>query len=121
MLPIGGLKEKILAAHRGGISTVIFPKDNAKDLRDIPKKVLKSLRLVPVGHMDDVLRNALTLDEPGEFLKEPSVPVDWRIPVDRRGGDRRGPDPRIPVASAVPPPPLEPESVVSTASCRVKR
>jgi ATP-dependent Lon protease len=120
VLPIGGLKEKILAAHRGGISTVIFPKDNAKDLRDIPKKVLRSLRLVPVGHMDDVLRNALALDDPGEFLKEPSVPVDWRIPVDRRGGDRRGPDPRIPVASAVPPTPAD-DAVVSTSARTAKR
>jgi ATP-dependent Lon protease len=103
VLPIGGLKEKILAAHRGGISTVIFPKDNAKDLRDIPKRVLKAMHLVPVGHMDDVLRAALALDEPGEFLKEPSVPVDWRVPVDRRTGDRRGLDACLPVASVNPP------------------
>jgi ATP-dependent Lon protease len=115
VLPIGGLKEKILAAHRGGISTVIFPKENAKDLRDIPKRVLKSLRLIPVGHMDDVLRAALALDEPGEFLKEPSVAVDWRVPVERRGGERRGPDPRLPVASAVPPAEPPAEAVVSTS------
>jgi len=121
VLPIGGLKEKILAAHRGGISTVIFPKDNAKDLRDIPKRVLRSLRLIPVGHMDDVLRNALALEEPSEFLKEPSVAVDWRIPVDRRGGERRGPDPRIPVASSVPPAPVSPEAVVSTSAFRSRR
>ena len=121
VLPIGGLKEKILAAHRGGISTVIFPKDNAKDLRDIPKRVLRSLRLIPVGHMDDVLRNALALEEPSEFLKEQSVAVDWRIPVDRRGGERRGPDPRIPVASSVPPAPVSPEAVVSTSAFRSRR
>jgi ATP-dependent Lon protease len=120
VLPIGGLKEKILAAHRGGISTVIFPKENAKDLRDIPKRVLKSLRLVPVGHMDDVLRCALALDNPGEFLKEPSVAVDWRIPVERRGSDRRGLDSRIPVASATPPDPPPGEAVVSTAACRAR-
>ncbi len=119
VLPIGGLKEKILAAHRGGISTVIFPRENAKDLRDIPKRVLKNLRLIPVGHMDDVLRHALALGEPGEFLKEPSVAVDWRIPVDRRGSERRGPDPRIPVASSVPPAPTE--AVVSTAAYRTRR
>ena len=122
VLPIGGLKEKILAAHRGGISTVIFPKDNAKDLRDIPKRVLKTLRLVAVGHMDDVLRAALALDDPSEFLKEPSVAVDWRIPIDRRGVDRRGPDPRIPVASSVPPPaPVPAEAVISTSACRLRR
>jgi len=115
VLPIGGLKEKILAAHRGGISTVLFPKDNAKDLRDIPKRVLKSLRLVPVGHMDEVLRTALALDDPGEFLKEPSVAVDWRVAVDRRGGERRGPESRIPVASATPPSPSASEAPVTTS------
>ncbi len=82
---------------------MIFPKENAKDLRDIPKRVLKSLRLVPVAHMDDVLRTALAIDDPSDFLKEPSVAVDWRVPVERRSGDRRGPDARIPVASATPP------------------
>jgi ATP-dependent Lon protease len=116
VLPIGGLKEKILAAHRGGISTVIFPKDNAKDLRDIPKRVLKAMHLVAVGHMDEVLRAALALDEPAEFLKEPSVPVDWRVPVDRRGGDRRGLDARLPVASATPPAPGPPGAAISTAA-----
>jgi ATP-dependent Lon protease len=121
VLPIGGLKEKILAAHRGGIMTVIFPKDNAKDLRDIPKRVLKNLRLVPAGHMDEVLRTALALEDPGEFLKQPSVAVDWRIPIDRRGGERRGPDARIPVASSVPPTPSPSEAVVSTRAYRPRR
>ena len=107
VLPIGGLKEKILAAHRGGISTVIFPKENAKDLRDIPKRVLKHLRLVPVSHMDDVLRTALAVENPSEFLKEPSVAVDWRVAIERRDGERRGPDSRLPVASATPPAPAE--------------
>jgi ATP-dependent Lon protease len=118
VLPIGGLKEKILAAHRGGISTVIFPKENAKDLRDIPKRVLKNLRLVPVAHMDDVLRTALALDDANDFLKEPSVAVDWRVPVERRGGERRGPESRIPVASAAPPAPAESEAPVSAGSRR---
>jgi ATP-dependent Lon protease len=61
VLPVGGLKEKILAAHRGGIKTVIVPRDNVKDLRDIPKRVLKTTRVVAVGHMDEVLRLALAL------------------------------------------------------------
>ena len=106
VLPIGGLKEKILAAHRSGITTVIMPKENAKDLRDIPKRVLKSLKVVPVEHMDEVLRVALMLPNPEEFLAEPSVPVDWRQPVERRErerGDRRDDPSRMPVASAVPP------------------
>jgi len=105
VLAIGGLKEKILAAHRSGITTVIMPKENAKDLRDIPKRVLKALRVVPVDHMDDVLRNALVLPNPEAFLKEASVAVDWRVPADRRDGgrDRREDSSRYPVASAVPP------------------
>jgi ATP-dependent Lon protease len=121
VLPIGGLKEKILAAHRGGISTVLFPKDNAKDLRDIPKRVLKNLHLVPVDHMDDVLRAALALDEPGAFLKEASVAVDWRIPVDRRTVERRGIDARMPVASAAPPEPDASDVLVPTAGCTSRK
>jgi ATP-dependent Lon protease len=107
VLAIGGLKEKILAAHRSGITTVIMPKENAKDLRDIPKRVLKALRVVPVEHMDDVLRTALALPDPESFLKEASVAVDWRVPAERREsprGDRREDSSRYPVASAVPPP-----------------
>jgi ATP-dependent Lon protease len=102
VLAIGGLKEKILAAHRAGITTVILPKENVKDLRDIPKKVLKSLRLVPVSQVDEVLRTALRLERPEEFLREPSVPVDWRHPpLERR--DRLERREGIPVASATPP------------------
>jgi ATP-dependent Lon protease len=121
VLPIGGQKEKILAAHRGGIKTVIIPKDNVKDLRDIPKRVLKSLRVVAVGHMDEVLRVALALPNPSEFLAEPSVPVDWRVPSDRRErADRRADAAPIPVASAQPPasvPPL-PQVEISSATRR---
>ncbi len=61
VLPIGGLKEKLLAAHRGGIHTVIIPKENRKDLRDVPRRVLKALRIVLVEHVDDVLREALVV------------------------------------------------------------
>lgn len=67
VLPIGGLKEKILAAHRGGVSKVIIPTDNKKDIPDIPKKVLKRVELVLVEHMDQVLREALVFEE-GEPL-----------------------------------------------------
>jgi ATP-dependent Lon protease len=107
VLAIGGLKEKILAAHRAGIRTVILPRENVKDLQDLPRRVLKGIRLVPVAHMDEVLREALALAEPGEFLKQPSVPVDWRVPVERRDrNERREPSSpsSIPVASAAPPP-----------------
>jgi ATP-dependent Lon protease len=104
VLPIGGLKEKILAAHRSGITTVIMPKENAKDLRDIPKRVLKTLKVVPVEHMDEVLRVALVLPSAETFLTEPSVPVDWRQPLERRERERRDEASKMPVASAVPPP-----------------
>ncbi len=60
VLPIGGLKEKVLAAHRAGVTTIILPKDNEKDLADIPKAVLDVLKLHLVESMDEVLKIALT-------------------------------------------------------------
>ncbi len=62
-LTIGGLKEKVIAAHRGGIRKVIIPKENEKDLLDIPKSVLKDVHIVPVDHMDTVLIHALVWDK----------------------------------------------------------
>lgn len=59
VLPIGGLKEKSLAAHRAGIKKILLPKDNERDLRDIPDSVREDLTFVPVGHMDEVLLHAL--------------------------------------------------------------
>jgi ATP-dependent Lon protease len=60
VLPIGGLKEKLLAAHRGGVKTVIIPYDNEKDLAEIPDNVTKGLTIIPVKHVDEVLRLALS-------------------------------------------------------------
>ena len=60
VLEIGGIKEKIIAAHRAGLKTIIMPKENKKDLEDVPKEVLKDLRFVFVQHMDEVLSLALT-------------------------------------------------------------
>ena len=60
VLPIGGLKEKLLAAHRGNLKTVIIPKDNEKDLAEVPANVLKALEIIFVEHMDEVMRVALT-------------------------------------------------------------
>ncbi|SPD72015.1 DNA-binding ATP-dependent protease La [uncultured Desulfobacterium sp.] len=70
VLPIGGLKEKILAAHRGMISKVLIPMQNKKDIDEIPKKILKKVELVLVENMDEVLKNALVLEK-GEELFAP--------------------------------------------------
>jgi ATP-dependent Lon protease len=64
VMPIGGVKEKLLAAHRSGITTIIIPRENRKDLREVPRRVLKATRIVLVEHMDDVLREALCLPTP---------------------------------------------------------
>jgi ATP-dependent Lon protease len=62
VLPIGGLKEKVLAAHRAGIHTIIMPVDNQKDLSDIPPNVKRKMRFIPVAHMDEVLQETLISD-----------------------------------------------------------
>ena len=69
VLPIGGLKEKILAAHRGNIARVLIPQENEKDLKDIPGKVLNTLKVILVDHMDKVLKESLVLDDPHSFMK----------------------------------------------------
>jgi ATP-dependent Lon protease len=80
VLPIGGIKEKILAAHRAGIKTIIMPKDNEKDLADIPKNVLDAMNLYLVGGMDEVLKVALAGPLPAPLLPAeiaaPEVDVD---------------------------------------------
>lgn len=65
VLPIGGLKEKLLAAHRGGITTVLIPKDNERDLEEIPDNVKKDLTIIPVQWIDEVLKVALQNDPSG--------------------------------------------------------
>ena len=68
VLPIGGLKEKLLAALRGGIKTVLIPAENEKDLADIPANIKEGLEIVPVQHVDEVLARALV---------SPLVAIDW--------------------------------------------
>jgi ATP-dependent Lon protease len=63
VLPVGGVREKVLAAHRAGIKTVVLPRKNLKDLVDIPRKAREALNIVPVDHMDDVLKVALFTPE----------------------------------------------------------
>lgn len=68
VLPIGGLKEKLLAALRGGITTVLIPKDNEKDLVELPANIKENLKIIPVSHVDEVLKLALS---------SPIVPIEW--------------------------------------------
>ncbi len=76
VLPIGGLKEKVLAAHRGLIKKVLIPKDNAKDIKEIPGKILKDLELILVEHMDDVLIQALAVDDPEKLFSKAAEDAD---------------------------------------------
>jgi ATP-dependent Lon protease len=69
VLAIGGLKEKLLAALRGGITTVLIPKENVKDLEEIPDNVKKGLEIIPVEHVDEVLKHAL--------VDMPAPITDW--------------------------------------------
>jgi len=71
VLPIGGLKEKLLAAHRGNIRKVIIPKDNEKDLADVPANILKDLEIIFVEHVDEVLKVALLPEEKMEETERP--------------------------------------------------
>jgi len=76
ILPIGGLKEKFLAAYSGGIKKVIIPKENEKDLRDIPKSISKHIDVFPVEHMDEVLTLALILGEEDSLFKKNDMPLE---------------------------------------------
>lgn len=69
VLPIGGLKEKLIAAHRGGVDTVIIPKENEKDLKDLPPVIKKNIKIILVEHMDEVLSHALALPDASSFLQ----------------------------------------------------
>jgi ATP-dependent Lon protease len=76
VLPIGGLKEKLLAAHRGNLKTVLIPKDNEKDLADVPANVVKALDIIFVEHMDEVLKAALLPGEGPEAMMIDVTPQD---------------------------------------------
>ena len=73
MLPIGGLKEKLLAALRAGITTVFIPKENEKDLAEIADSVKKALKIIPVSHVDEVISQALT--------RAPEA-IEWAEPIE---------------------------------------
>jgi ATP-dependent Lon protease len=89
VLPIGGLKEKVLAAHRGGIKTILIPKENAKDIEEIPAQIMKGITLVQVENMDDVLKHALVLTDPDAFFKAGKGESDLAF--------LREPEPKVPL------------------------
>jgi ATP-dependent Lon protease len=75
VIPIGGLKEKLLAAHRGRIKKVIIPKENEKDLKEIPKSVLNEIEIVMVEHMDEVLSHALIVADGDSLFKKDDISI----------------------------------------------
>jgi len=79
VLPIGGLKEKLLAAHRAGIKKVLIPVENKKDLVEVPKTILDSMEIIPVKNVDEVLKVALT---------KPLKRVEW-VEVDQIAKDKQ--------------------------------
>ena len=85
VLPIGGLKEKLLAALRGGIKTVLIPEDNVKDLAEIPDNVKSGMKLIPVSHVDEVLKHALVRQPVGiewdELAEEAAAAARAKGPV----------------------------------------
>jgi len=85
ILPIGGVKEKLLAAHRGGIKSVVLPQENEKDLAEVPSKIKNSLEVHFVSHMDEVMALAIGLSKdrkatPAEEGTPPAVPPQGGAP-----------------------------------------
>src|SRR5213078_3653370 len=74
VLPIGGLKEKLLAAHRGGIKSVLIPQENVKDLAEIPEEVKNAIEITPVRWFDEVLERALER-KPEPLADAPAAPL----------------------------------------------
>ncbi len=91
-LAIGGLKEKLLAALRGGIKTVLIPEENAKDLREIPDNVKEGLEIIPVSHVSEVLKHAL--------VRTPE-PIEWDEAAEEAAAAQRAADQGAPGAGAV--------------------
>jgi ATP-dependent Lon protease len=86
VLPIGGLKEKMIAAHRGGIDTVLVPKENEKDLKEIPAQIKRSVKIIMVDHMDEVLGAALAVEDAEAFLREGDHSIENIFEVPAHGG-----------------------------------
>ncbi len=77
VLPVGGLKEKILAAHRAGIRKVVIPWENEKDLKEIPNTILKQMEILSVQHMDEVIDRAILVGEGGSLYRPPESREDF--------------------------------------------
>ncbi len=92
VLPIGGLKEKMIAAHRGGIKTLVIPRENEKDLAEIPLNIRRNLEIVCVDHMDEVLSTALATS-PDTFLHDGDYALDdiFEVPPPRTVSDLQTP------------------------------
>jgi ATP-dependent Lon protease len=75
VMPIGGLKEKLLAAKQAGVTTIVIPQKNAKDLVKIPKEIKGGLNIFPVSEAEEVLKIALELKKPEDFMKERAFTV----------------------------------------------
>ena len=102
VLPIGGLKEKALAAHRAGIKKVLFPKENETDIEDIPATVRDSLEFVPVSHVDQVLFEGLQCDGPKGFesiINAKELRDERFFSEDEKKPDREEDKPRTPVVA----------------------
>jgi ATP-dependent Lon protease len=87
VLPIGGLKEKLIAAHRGGVKRVVVPKENEKDLKDVPKSISSHMDILFVEHMDEVLSHALVVREGETIFKKVDIPL--KVPSGESGGRGR--------------------------------
>lgn len=91
VLAIGGLKEKLLAAKIAGVKTVIIPKDNVADLKKIPNEIKDGIQIIPVDHVDQVLRVALDLEKPAEFLAKAGAVGEIPAPLlEKTGKEKRG-------------------------------
>jgi ATP-dependent Lon protease len=81
VMPIGGLKDKVLAAHRAGLKTILLPRHNEPDLEELPEEVRKSMKFVLVDQIDDVLKNALE----SPLASNQDQAVLWEEPADEKG------------------------------------
>jgi ATP-dependent Lon protease len=105
VLAIGGLKEKAMAAHRANIKVILIPKENKKDIKEIPKKVREALTIIPVEHMDEVLRHALVLQDPDAFFRH-AEEVAKREETDRKAPPAPAPAAPSPAPESSHPPAL---------------